>query len=99
MFFLKKLKMNKTNTQTNKIQDSIYWKLSISFSTKVLIDDMPETGLPIYVVIWAMQSCGNFQGKGSTFIFQFNILKSLSFGLAMSMGHVTSASAIMCSTV
>ena len=60
---------------------------------------MPEMGLPFYMVIWAMQSCGNFQGKGSSFIFQFNILKTLSFGLAMGMGHVTSASAIVCSTV
>ena len=98
LLFKKKPKMNKTNKQTNKIQDFMR-KKKREFSTKVLIDDMPETGLPFYVVICTMQSCGNFQGKGSTFIFQFNILKTLSFGLAMGMGYVMSASAIICSTV
>ena len=57
--------MNKTNEQKYK---TLYWK-KVSFGTKVLIDDMLETGLPFYVVIWAMQSCGNFQSEGSTFIF------------------------------
>ena len=97
-FYLKKAK----NEQNKQIKyKTSYWKKSVSFSTKVLIivDDMPETGLPFYVVICIMQSCGNFQGKGSTFIFQFNILKTLSFGLAMGVGHVMSASTIMCSTV
>ena len=28
-----------------------------------------------------------FQGKGSTFIFHFNILETLSFGVATGMGH------------
>ena len=99
MFFYLKKSQNEQNKQI-KYKTS-YWKKSVSFSTKVLIiiDEMPETGLPFYVVIWTMQNCGNFHCKGSTFIFQFNILKALSFGLAMGMGHVTSTSAIMCSTV
>ena len=96
-FYLKKKAKNEQNKQI-KYKTS-YWKKTVSFSTKVLIDDMPETGLPFYVVTWTMQSCDNFQGKGSTFIFQFNILKTLSFGLAMGMGHVMSASAIICSTL
>ena len=79
------------------VKKVLYLSVNV-FSTKVLklrtICLLLKTGLPFYLIIWAMGKSSHLLGKGSTFI----LIKILSFRPASGIEPMTFCAAVKCST-